>query len=165
MYVVLLLVIEVEKIHCRDYVLVISILSRESMIVKSVVHKVCGFSFSLEVIIVVSPFKLGADKTLSDKATAYKSVTIHSVSYFCPSVYTWWHWVHEKSVLAFIDTDDPSHQNRSPAWEPGPVCYSSCMTFFLEAATQDCTASTVIYSWLHWLATDVCNTDPVEINC
>ncbi len=57
--------------------------------------------------------------------------------------------VSKTSALACIDTDDLSHQNRSPPWEPGPVCYSSCITFFLEAATQDRTAPTVIHSWLH----------------
>lgn len=43
----------------------------------------------------------------------------------------------KQQILAFIDTGELSHQNRSPPWEPRPACYSSCSPFLTEAATQD----------------------------
>lgn len=56
---------------------------------------------------------------------------------------------------------------QEPSMGKGPVCYSSCMTFFSEAATQDCTASSC-YPFMTAparLVTDVCNTSSGEINC
>lgn len=38
--------------------------------------------------------------------------------------------------MTIMDADDVSLQNRSPRWEPGPACYSSCRSFFTEAAAQ-----------------------------
>lgn len=56
---------------------------------------------------------------------------------------------------------------QKPSMGTGPACYSSCMTFFSEAATQDCTASSC-YPFMTTparLVTDVCNTSSVKINC
>lgn len=63
-----------------------------------------------------------------------------------------------------MDADDVSLLNRSPRWEPGPACFSSCRSFFTEAATQrgGCRASTFVIH--RWLTTDVALTSRQSVS-
>lgn len=56
------------------------------------------------------------------------------------------HEVNKTLVLAFYRHSRSIPSEQEPSMGTGPVCCSSCTTFFSEAATQHCTASTVIHS-------------------
>lgn len=125
-----------------------------------------GFSVSIETLIILSSRKLGQTKLPMTMSLSIK-VSPSAVLRTLPAVYTWWPWVHQNISPGFYWHGWSVPPEQKPRMRTGtcllfqlhdilfrgsyPGLYSFHCYLFMTALAR--------------LATDVCNTSPVEINC